>query len=109
MSECILQLNFDLKVSPNEYSEAANQMADLFAVVPGLKWKIWLLDEERGEAGGIYLFNDETALEQFLASPLAAEVQSHPGLRNLEAKKFGVMNEPTEVTRGPVRTATSVA
>lgn len=83
-------------------------MADLFAEVPGLKWKIWLLDEERGEAGGIYLFEDDDSLQRYLDSPLAAEVKAHPGLKNLEAKSFGVMSKPTSVTRGPVQTTTSV-
>ena len=108
MSESILQVNFALNVSAGDYSEAANQMANLFAEVPGLKWKIWLLDEERGEAGGIYFFDDDESLQAYLESPLAAEVKAHPGLKNLEAKRFGVMQGPTSVTRGPVRATTSV-
>jgi hypothetical protein len=49
MSECILEVTFDLNISAQDYAEAANQMAD-----------------------------------------------------------FGVMSEPTSVTRGPVQTTTSV-
>ena len=108
MSERILEIRFDLKVPVQDYSELANQMADLFAEVPGLKWKIWLLDEERGEAGGIYLFEDDDSLRRYLDSSLAAEVKAHPGLKNLEARSFGVMPKPTSVTRGPLRTTTSV-
>ena len=29
--------------------------------VEGMRWKIWTLDEEAGEAGDIFLFEDEAS------------------------------------------------
>ena len=105
MSAQILQLNFKLDVPREDYEEAVWPLAADFAEVPGLVWKIWLLNEAASEAGGLYLFEDGASLTAFLDSPLAAAVKSHPALSELSAKPFDVMCELTSITRGPVATA----
>ena len=107
MSGKLLQLNFDFSISRAEYEQIANSLTTQFAAVDGLRWKIWLMNEGGSEAGGIYLFDDESSLQAFLAGPLAAQVQSHPAFSNLSAKVFDVMDDPTAVTRGPVKTGAS--
>lgn len=102
MPGTVLQVNFKLNVSPAEYETTVSPMADAFAEVDGLRWKLWLLNEDELEAGGIYLFEDEPSCAAFLAGPLAALLKSAPFLRALSVKQFDVMPEPTEVTRGPV-------
>ena len=79
MAAQILQVNFRFNVTTDEYQTLANEIAGAFAAVEGLRWKIWLLNEERQEGGGIYLFNDEASLATFLAGPLPAQVKNHPG------------------------------
>ncbi len=79
-------------------------MAQTFANVPGLSWKIWLLNEAEYEAGGVYLFQDEGALQAFLSSPLAEQVKSLPVITDLSVKQFDIMEGVTAVTRGPVKT-----
>lgn len=78
-------------------------MLKLFAAVPGLRWKIWLLNHPEKEAGGIYLFESNQALNDFLSGPLVAQVKSHPALYDLSAKAFDVMADVSAVTRGPVQ------
>jgi len=107
MSGKLLQFNFNFSTSRAEYEQIANSLAMEFAAVDGLRWKIWLMNEEGSEAGGIYLFDDESSLQTFLAGPLAAQVQSHPAFSNLSAKVFDVLDDPTAVTRGPVKTGAS--
>jgi hypothetical protein len=102
MPGTILQVNFKLNVSPAEYEKTVTPMADAFAEVEGLRWKLWLLNQQEREAGGVYLFEDEPSCAAFLAGPLAAAVKSAPFLRELSIKRFDVMTEVTEVTRGPV-------
>ena len=102
MSAQLLQINFKFSLSTAEYEEAAAQLAPLFAEVVGLRWKVWIMNEAELEAGGIYLFEDETSIQGFLNGPLAAQVKSHPAFSDLSAKAFEVMNEPTQITRGPV-------
>lgn len=102
MSEKILQLNFRFNVTSAEYEQAVSPLAEKFAAVSGLRWKIWLMNEGESEAGGIYLFDDEASLEAFLDGPLAAAVSSHPALSDMSVKRFDVMDSITAITRGPV-------
>lgn len=109
MSPKILQVNFKLKASTPEYQSICQSIAQAFADVPGLTWKIWILNDSEKEAGGIYLFEDERALGAFLSGPLAAQVKSHPALSNFNAKTFDVMEDVTIKTHGPVGVAAAVA
>jgi len=102
MSATILQLNFKFNVSRAEYEGAVGPLVNDFAAVPGLRWKVWLINEAESEAGGIYLFENEQALQEYLEGPLAAGVKGHPALSDMSAKVFGVMEDLTAVTRGPV-------
>jgi hypothetical protein len=102
MSEIMLQLNFNFSVSKEEYEQAVSPLADKFANVPGLIWKVWILNEEKSEAGGIYLFENQAALDDYLAGSLAKIVTTHPALSNFSIKQFGIMKNITKVTRGPL-------
>jgi hypothetical protein len=102
MSQKILQLNFRFDVPRADYEGAVTPLANDFAEVPGLLWKIWLMNEAGSEAGGIYLFDDESSLAAYLEGPLATAVKTHPALSNLSAKQFDVMEKLTSITRGPV-------
>ena len=60
------------------------------------------MNEAESEAGGIYLFEDDTSLNAYLDGPLARVVKTHPALSDLSAKQFDVMDKLTAITRGPV-------
>jgi hypothetical protein len=102
MPEKILQINFKFSVTGNEYEQAVSSLAEEFAKVSGLRWKIWIMNEPEREAGGIYLFNDESSLESYLKGPLAEQVKSHPAFSDMSVKQFDVMTDITATTRGPV-------
>ena len=98
----IMQLNFKFSFSGSEYEQAVSPIADQFAAVDGLRWKIWMINEAEGEAGGIYMFEDEASLNALLEGPLTAQVIGHPALSEFSVKQFDVMEKVTAVTRGPV-------
>jgi len=102
MAKMILQINFNFNISKVEYEQAVESLAPVLALFSGLLWKIWILNEAEREAGGIYLFEDETSLQAFLEGPLAAQVKGHPAFDDLTAKQFEVMTNATATTRGPV-------
>jgi hypothetical protein len=77
-------------------------VAQTIADVPGFIWKVWLLNEQDGEAGGIYLFQDEQSLSAYLSSPIIGQIKSFPQLREISAKSFETIPELTVVTRGPI-------
>ncbi len=78
----------------DEHSDLARRIAN----VPGLICKVWTENRESGEAGGIYLFADETSLDSYLTGKL--ERMKASGIEDIRAKVFDV-NEPlTRLTRG---------
>ena len=102
MSARLLQLNFKFNVTGEMYEQAVSPLASEFAAVPGLRWKIWMINEAEQEAGGIYLFEDEASVIAYLEGPLVAQVTSHPALSDFSVKQFDVMDKVTAITRGPV-------
>ncbi len=105
MAERIVQLNFKFSVTGTEYQQAVAPLGEEFAALPGLRWKIWMINESQSEAGGIYLFEDEGSVQNFLEGPLAAQVTGHPALSDFSVKQFDVMEDMTTITRGPVKAA----
>jgi hypothetical protein len=101
----ILQINFNLNVSVAEYHKMADSVAEAALDVPGLKWKIWLLNPAAREAGGIYLFDSQESLDAYLNGPLVAQLKGLTAIRNVSMKQFDVMPEVTALTRGPVEAA----
>jgi hypothetical protein len=77
-------------------------LAEAVAAVPGLRWKVWLLNGEQCEAGGVYLFADELSMDAYLAGPIIAGLKSHPLLRHFSLKRFDVLEDITAVTSGPI-------
>jgi len=102
MSQKILVTNFTFNVSRDEFTAMVDQLAQAFADVPGCAWKIWLIDHEKSEAGAVYLFTDDAALQAFKVSPLVASVLSHPALGNFELRERDILGSPSAITRAPL-------
>jgi hypothetical protein len=102
MSTTVLQINFKFNVSPAELAEAFAPLTEPIAKVPGLRWKIWSLNEATSEFAGIYLFDDADSVQVYLEGPIIAEVSKHPALSDISVKQFGVIDEFSAITRGPV-------
>ncbi|MCS7006539.1 MAG: monooxygenase [Gaiellaceae bacterium] len=82
-------------------ASAFADLARLISETPGLRWKVWTESEESGEAGGVYLFDDESAARAYLDEH-TRRLESF-GITDIRARVFDV-NEPlTEITRGPLR------
>lgn len=102
MSGKILQVNFKYNVSRPDYEQAVAGLADAFAAVPGLRWKVWLINEASSEAGGIYLFDNDASVDAMLKSDLIAGVLSNPALYDFAVKQFDVLPGVSAVTRAPL-------
>jgi hypothetical protein len=66
------------------------------------------MNEADSTAGGIYLFDDESSADAFLDGPIAASLKTNPVISKISVRLFGVSEEHTVVTRGPVRTGARV-
>lgn len=102
MSQKILQINFKFSVPAADLGPAFSQAAQPIAATPGLRWKIWLMNEATREAGGVYLFDDEASLNAYLSGPIVAEVKKSPVLSDMSAKVFDAVEGLTDITRGPI-------
>lgn len=101
MSQKILQVNFKFSMSKTEYEQACLPQAPNLAYVPGLRWKVWIMNEAESEAGGIYLFESEASLQAFIG-PLK-EMLGAPVFSHVQIKIFGILDDLTLITRGPIK------
>ena len=108
MPQQILQVNMTFSI-PRENLEAAwLDAAQPIADVPGLIWKVWLMNEAEHEAGGIYLFESRAAAEAYVAGPIVSGLKASPAVSNISAKFFEVLETHSVVTRGPLSASVKV-
>src|SRR5262249_16268965 len=97
----ILIVNFNLDgLSEEEFENSSDELAPAFAAIPGLVSKVWLADRAEGIFGGVYTFESEKAVDDYLQSDLFARVGSTPGLVTISVRRSGVLGGPPRVRRG---------
>lgn len=101
-SNRILQINFKYNTSTAEFKQQMLDVAPRLAMVEGLKWKIWSMDEANREASGYYLFENEVAIDNYLNQVFFVGLGNNPTVSNIAVKKLEILEEPTLITRGPV-------
>ena len=94
MSQQIIQVNFHFRGSREDYEKSVAKVAAICGNMPGLQWKIWLMNEEKKEAGGIYLFVDKAAADKFKRSIMFRLISTSPGYINFKTKQFGLLDVP---------------
>lgn len=102
MAQQILQVNLKFNIPRAELETAWLDAAQPIADTPGLRWKVWLINEAENEAGGIYLFESKDAADSYIAGPMVAALKASPVVSNISAKLFDVMTEHSTVTRAPL-------
>jgi hypothetical protein len=102
MSNKILQINLRFNVSAAELAKEFETAAGHIVEVPGLKWKIFCMNEERREGVGIYLFKDDASLKSYLEGPIVADMKDKKAFSDIDVKYFDVVEKATAVTRGPI-------
>jgi len=103
MTQKILQINFKFTQSADDYVKLVAPFADPIAAVPGLSWKVWILNDKAHEAGGIYLFKDEASVNAYLRGELVTGLKQQPTLKDLSTKVFDVVEDMSLKTRGPIK------
>src|SRR4030095_1696303 len=74
--------------------------APILANVKGLISKVWLADEEKNTFGGFYLWENKTAMEDFMHSDLVKAVVSRPFVKNVSSVDYEVNQNASLITRG---------
>jgi hypothetical protein len=101
MSAKLIYVTYKFKGTRADFEAAYLPIAPALAALPGLRWKIWLMNEKDGEAGGIGLFEDEATMRSFIDNVLF-QPESDPGLTDIQYKIFDVLEEHSAITRGPL-------
>ena len=74
--------------------------APILANVKGLISKVWLSDVEKNTFGGFYLWENKTAMENFMHSELVKAVVSRPFVKNVSSVDYEVNQTASLITRG---------
>ena len=101
MAEKALQVNFKYNVPAEALTAGTAKSADEIAAKPGLRWKIWIYNDETKEAGGLYLFEDDASADAYTAWVTDA-LENNPAASDISVKKFDINEDATAITRGPV-------
>lgn len=100
MPAVLLQVNFDLDYGVNEDRELTVRRAhEHISSMPGLIWKAWLRDPERGRGGGIYLFVDEASARAWGDGRFETMAQRMPWCSNVTWEYFPVDEELSRITK----------
>jgi len=102
MSHTILQINLTYKGAQAELETAFAHAVDAIAAFPGLTWKIWIVNDGTKEAGGLYCFESESALNAYINSPIIMALKANPMVSKVHIQPFAAIPSLTAQTRGPV-------
>ena len=99
----LLIVNFQLnELSSEAYAAHCAQVAPVFADLPGLIAKYWLANPVTNTYGGVYLWQNQTAMERYRTSDRCQRIASNPHFINVTMQDFAVLPEPSAITRGMV-------
>ena len=88
-------------ISQAEYlKQMVEPDAPIIANVKGLISKVWLADEAKNTFGGFYLWENKTAMEDFMHSDLVKVIVSRPFVKNVSSADYEVNQKASLITRG---------
>jgi hypothetical protein len=95
----VLLVTFRLAgLSPGDYGAHCASIAGRFAALPGLRSKLWLADADTNTYGGLYRWADRDAAQAYLAGPVFQALREAPGLADVTAREFSLLEAPTRIT-----------
>src|SRR6476469_8904059 len=95
-------ITYQLKdISQAEYlKQMVEPDAPILAKVKGLISKVWLAEIENNTFGGFYLWEDKTAMADFMNSDLVKAVVRRPFVKNVSSVDYEVNQHASLITRG---------
>ena len=99
----VLHMRLKLRVPPDVFLVNSREAATVIASVEGLIWKIWILQQEKLEMGGMYLFANRETAEAYLNGPVVQAVRSNPAVVSTKSRLWGVESSLSAITRAPLR------
>ena len=100
MNHHCVHVDVSLEISPDEWLELCESAVPSMQRVPGLVWKLWLLDRERASAGGLYLFQNAEAARAYAEGAFMEHLRRSPAVRALEIRLWPVVDSLSRRTFG---------
>jgi len=88
MSTTILHVRTTTRSSPGAILAGAAGPARAIAAVPGLIWKVWILDEAAAELGGVYLFASRAQAQAYVDGPILEHLRHDPRVVQVEHRMW---------------------
>lgn len=88
MSPTILHVRTTTRTSPRAFLAGAAGPAKAIAAVPGLIWKVWVLDEAAAELGGVYLFASRGHAQAYVDGPILEHLRRDPRVVQVEHRMW---------------------
>ena len=98
----VLHLRFKLRVAPDVFLAKSREAATIIASVQGLIWKIWVLQQEEFEMGGVYLFASRETAKAYLNHPVIQAVCSNPAVVSSQSQLWDVESSLSALTLAPL-------
>ena len=90
-------------ITEEQYREACEADAPMFANLPGLLGKVWLRDPETNTYGGLYLWADQETYERYIKGEVFNAIKANQHLKNVESRDFGVFEDLSSLTMPQLR------
>ena len=98
----VLHLRCKLRVAPDVFLAKSREAATIIASVEGLIWKIWVLQQEEFEMGGVYLFASRETAKAYLNHPVSQAVRSNPAVVSSQSQLWDVESSLSALTLAPL-------
>lgn len=86
-------------VTEEQFHDFCAGEAATFAALPGLLSKIWLRRPDAKTYGGIYLWRDRAAHDDYLRSEVWRSITGDPNLADVQSAGFEVFEDLTKETQ----------
>ena len=87
-------------LEPASYRAHCEAAAPAFTEIPGLRAKTWLANPSTNTYGGLYAWESREAMEAYVSGPIFGALLANPRMDHVTTLDFGVLERPTEITRG---------
>lgn len=94
-----LIVTFKTEATVEQFTEANENVAPVFADVDGLLAKIWIVDPDTNTYGGIKLFRDSAAADSYLEGEIFRSVLEDPNVEDATYRRYHVIEELTAKTQ----------
>jgi hypothetical protein len=102
MAKQILEVTMGYNIPVEELAKEFLKYAPTWAKIEGLDWKIWIHGADEKKAGGIYLFDSEASLKNYLDGELYAGLLTNPALVDVKSKTYDILPDHSKITRAPL-------